>query len=64
VAKRPCKFITLEENVEVVRRIMGGQSHPTLCKDLNMASSIVTTIIKNADKIKKTKVTAENCYNS
>jgi hypothetical protein len=37
--------------MEIIRRMMGGQSHPTLCKDLNMSPSIVTTVVKIADNI-------------
>lgn len=36
VAKRPLKFITLEEKVEVTGGMEGGQSCPTICKDLNI----------------------------
>jgi hypothetical protein len=36
VAKRPLKFITLEEKMEVTRGMEGGQSCPTVCKDLNI----------------------------
>jgi hypothetical protein len=32
----------------------GGQSRPTVCRDLNMAHSTVTTIMRNVNKIKKT----------
>jgi hypothetical protein len=51
--------------MEVIRRMMGGQSHPTLCKDLNMAPSIVTTNVKMLIKLKRQWELQEgNCYNS
>jgi hypothetical protein len=43
--------------MEVIRRMDGGQLHPTVYRDLNMAHSTVTTIMKNADKIRKTTET-------
>jgi hypothetical protein len=54
VAKRPRKSITSEKKMEVVRRKDGGQSHPTVCTDLNLAHSNVTATMKNVNKIKKT----------
>jgi hypothetical protein len=54
VAKRSHKSITSDKKLEVIRRMDGGQSHPTVCRDLNMAHSNVTTIMKNVNKIKKT----------
>jgi hypothetical protein len=42
VVKRPHKSITLEEKMEVVRRMEGRQSCRTFCRDLNMAPSTET----------------------
>jgi hypothetical protein len=39
--------------MEVIRRMEGGESRPTVYRDLNMTLSTVTTIMKNADKIKR-----------
>jgi hypothetical protein len=50
--------ITLEEKMEVIRRMEGVQSRTTVCRGLNMAPSTVTTIMKNADNITKIKETA------
>jgi hypothetical protein len=50
VAKKQCKSITREEEIDG-RRMEGGQSHPTVYRNLNMAPSTVTTVTKNADKI-------------
>jgi DNA-binding NarL/FixJ family response regulator len=58
LAERQCKSITSEENLEVIKRMEGGQSRPTVCRALNMAPSTVTTIMKNGDKIKKAMETA------
>jgi hypothetical protein len=58
VAERPHKSVTLEEKTEVIRRTEGGQTYLNVCRDLNMAPSIGRTIMKNADKIKKTMETA------
>lgn len=44
--------------IEAIRRMEGGQSHLAFRRELNMALSTVTTIIKNADKSKKTMGTA------
>jgi hypothetical protein len=43
-----------DEKMEVIRRMDGRQSGPTVCRDLNVAHSTVTTILKNVNKIKKT----------
>jgi hypothetical protein len=45
VDKRPHKSTTLEEMTEVIRRMEGEQSCPTLCRDLNMVPSTVTTML-------------------
>jgi hypothetical protein len=58
VAERPHKSVTLEEKTEVIRRTEGGQTYLKVSRDLNMAPSTGTTIMKNADKIKKTMETA------
>jgi hypothetical protein len=52
VAKRTCKSITAEE-IMAGGRMKGGQSHPTVYRGLNMTPSTVTTVMKNADKIKR-----------
>jgi hypothetical protein len=44
VAKQPLKSTTLGEQMEVIRRMEGGQSRSTLCRDLNMVPSTVTTV--------------------
>jgi hypothetical protein len=54
VTKRSRK---LEEMMEVIRRMEGAKSRPTLCMDLNMTPSTAATIMKNADKITKTMET-------
>jgi hypothetical protein len=48
----------LEEKMDISTRMEGGQSCPTVCRDVNVAPTIVTTIMKNADKIKETMETA------
>lgn len=54
MAKRPCKFLILKENMEV-RRIRDEQSHPIVCSDLNINLYTVTTIMKNSDTMETAK---------
>jgi hypothetical protein len=51
VTKRPHKSMTSEEKMDA-RRMEGGQSRPTVCRDLNMTPYTVRTVVKNADKIR------------
>lgn len=53
VTKRPCKSITIEEKMEVIRQMEGQQSCPTVCMDLNVVSPTVTTIMKMLIKLKR-----------
>jgi hypothetical protein len=48
----------LNEKVKVIRRMEHWQSHPTVCRDLNIIPSTVTAIMNDAGKIKKTVETA------
>jgi hypothetical protein len=54
VAKRPRKYVTLEQKMEVLKRMEGGQSRPTVCTDLNKGSSAVTTIMESRHQAKQT----------
>jgi hypothetical protein len=58
MAKRPEKSIIFKEKMVVIRRMKCGQSCPLVCRDLHMAPSTVTTIMKKVDKIKMTMETA------
>jgi Fe2+ or Zn2+ uptake regulation protein len=63
VAQKQWKSVTVEEIMEVIRRMGSGQSCLTVYRDLNMAQSNVIKFIKNADKIKKDNGNCkkENC---
>jgi hypothetical protein len=60
VGKSPYKCTTLEEKMEVIRRMERGQPGLTVRRDLNMVPTSVTTVMENADKIKKTMETGKS----
>jgi hypothetical protein len=39
--------------MEIIGRMVDGQAYPAVCASINMAPSIVTTIMKNNNTIKK-----------
>lgn len=48
--KKAGQFISLEKRMEVIRREENGQTLLNVCISLNLPSSSVTTIMRNADK--------------
>lgn len=59
VVKRPHKSITLEEKMEVIRRMEGRQSCRTIYRGLNMAPSTETTIM---ERMRQARQTTLNSY--
>ncbi|XP_053547680.1 tigger transposable element-derived protein 1-like [Bombina bombina] len=53
VPKKKRRSITLEKKMEVIRRMEDGETHANVCRDLKLPPSTVTTIIKNANRIKE-----------
>ena len=53
VAKKSCIFIALEKKVEVICRMGDDQTCPDECRNVELPPSTVSTIMKNADKVKQ-----------
>ncbi|XP_053572819.1 tigger transposable element-derived protein 1-like [Bombina bombina] len=53
VPKKERRSITLQKKMEVIRRMEGGETRANVCRNMKLPPSTVTTIIKNADKIKE-----------
>ncbi|XP_018430489.1 PREDICTED: tigger transposable element-derived protein 1-like [Nanorana parkeri] len=52
VPKKERRSITLEKKMEVVRRMEDGETRSNVCRIMKLPPSTVSTIIRNADKIK------------